>query len=858
MSRYRVSLLISGVMAGVTSGLGVTVAQAAVVQVVAIRLEQTLEGLTLYLDTTDHQPPQAFIAEYGQTWQADITNAQLASGAMFEQVNPIAGIELITVTALDANSIRVRVTGQDAPPTVAVTGTGEGALSLAIAAPQDSPATAAASEPSQNEPLISQASEDAEPADASATDGNPDALRITVTGESAGSDYFVPNTGTGTRTDTPLLDIPASVQVIPQEVLEDQQVIRLDDALRNVSGVVADNTEGAGLQFGLRGFAGASILRDGLSLSGSNTNRGIIAVPELANIEQIEVLKGPASILYGEIQPGGVINLVTERPTADPLYELTLQAGRDGLFRPQIDMSDRLNADGSVRYRLNALVQRQDGFRAFDQKIEREFIAPVITWDISDRTSFTVDFEYFQDERPSDSGLLAFGNGIIDLPRNRITGEPDDVIERDFFSVGYELTHAFNENWRLRNAFRYSNQNYSSNFFTPPTSAFFNEAAGLLGRLGSATEWDQATYGVQTDVVGTFETGSIGHTLLAGVDLAWSHSDIRARVSDLGAPFFLDVFNPTYGLATRLPFEQLPIDARFEEISTSRWGIFLQDQIDVSDSLILVAGVRYDSVSQDASTSTFITGNTTSSQTVDAFTPRFGIVYQPIPQLSLYGSYSRSFTPSASTDVAGRLLEPEEGEGFEVGIKTELFDQRLVATLAYFDITRQNVATADPTAPLGISAFLATGEQRSQGIELDIAGEILPGWNIIANYAYTDARITQDNTFPAGNGLTGIPENSASLWTTYTLQTGGWAGLGFGVGVNYVGDRPGDLDNSFQMGDYWVTNAAIFYEQDDFGLSLYFNNLFDINYVQGIPISRVRGIEPGEPFTVTGSLTFRF
>ncbi|MGD1904975.1 MAG: TonB-dependent siderophore receptor [Leptolyngbyaceae cyanobacterium] len=539
-----------------------------------------------------------------------------------------------------------------------------------------------------------------------------------------------------------------------------------------------------------------------------------------------------------------------------------MQGGRDGLFRPQIDISDRLTADGNVRYRLNALVQRQEGFRDFDQQIEREFIAPVITWDISDRTSLTFDLEYFQDERPSDSGLVAFGNGIIDIPYSRILGEPDDVIERDFFSVGYDLDHAFNDNWRLRNAFRYSSQDYSSNTFLAPTATplFFNEATGDLNRINSATEWYQDTYGVQTDVVGTFETGSIGHTLVAGVDLAWSRSDIRARVSNPFIPaglFGLNVFNPIYGLATRLPFEQLPLVARFEDISTSRWGLFLQDQIDISDNLILVAGVRFDAVSQDASTTT-IFGATNSSQDVDAFTPRVGIVYQPIPQLSLYGSYSRSFTPSAATDIAGNLLEPEEGEGFEVGLKAELFDQRLIATLAYFDITRQNVATADPNALLGVLAFLATGEQRSQGIELDIAGEILPGWNVIANYAYTDARITQDNTFPAGNGLTGIPENSASLWTTYTLQTGDWAGLGFGVGVNYVGDRPGDLNNSFRLGDYWVTNAAIFYEQDDFGLSLYFNNLFDTNYVQGIPVSRLRGIEPGEPFTVTGSITFRF
>ncbi|ASC72640.1 ferrichrome outer membrane transporter domain protein [Halomicronema hongdechloris C2206] len=208
--------------------------------------------------------------------------------------------------------------------------------------------------------------------------------------------------------------------------------------------------------------------------------------------------------------------------------------------------------------------------------------------------------------------------------------------------------------------------------------------------------------------------------------------------------------------------------------------------------------------------------------------------------------------------MAGDLLPPEDGEGFEIGLKTELFDQRLVATLAYFDITRQNVATADPTAPPFLNASIATGEQRSQGVELDISGEILPGWNVIANYAYTDARVTADNRFPVGNGLIGIPEHSANLWTTYTLQDGDLAGLGFGLGFNYVGERPGDLDNSFRLDEYFITNAAIFYERADWQLALNFKNLFDTDYIQGTPISRVRGIEPGEPFTIIGSFSLTF
>ncbi|MEM1243031.1 MAG: TonB-dependent siderophore receptor, partial [Cyanobacteria bacterium P01_H01_bin.26] len=646
-------------------------------------------------------------------------------------------------------------------------------------------------------------------------------------------------------------------QVIPERVLDDQQVRDLDEALENVSGVVADNSEGAGVEFGLRGFQGARLLRNGFNIAGGDPLSSILALPEVANLEQIEVLKGPASILYGEIQPGGVINLVTKRPTAEPMYNLELQAGSRSFFRPQIDISDRVAPN--VRYRLNFLVERDDGFRGFDQNIDREFVAPVVTWDIGDNTDLTVDLEYLTDERPFDTGLLALGDGVIDVPQDRVVGELDDVVERSFFSTGYELNHRFSDSWSVRNAFRYSSQNYDSNAFFP---LVFDETTGLVARLNSATEWYQDYAGIQTDFVGKFETGSIDHTLLFGVDYSRSRANIVALI-DPPIPTNLaplNIFDPVYGFAQRRSFDDFSAAARVQDVDTTRFGVFLQDQIDFSDALKLVAGIRYENVEQDLTNgqALFDPLGRSVSQTVDDFTPRLGLVYQPIPELAIYGSYSRSFVPSGSTDIAGDFLEPEEGEGYEVGIKTELWDQRLIATLAYFDITKRNVATPDPNAPAFLNAAIATGEQRSQGIELDIAGEILPGWNLIANYAYTDARITEDNQFPEGNGLVGIPEHSAGLWTTYTFQTGALEGLGLGLGFNYVGERPGDLADSFRLDDYFTTDAAIFYAQEDWKLALNFKNLFDIDYIQGIPISRTRGIEPGEPFTIVGSISFQF
>ena len=826
--------------------IGASLAQANTTEVIRVRLNATATGFEIILEMANGDAPEVVIFQDGTTWIADIASAQITEAAIFERPDAAPGINYVSVRPLEANRIRVIIVGSAEAPLGELVSR-DGGLTFNVRSSVAQADLLPANDEALDTATLSEGL--AEPGDT---------LRIVVTGDAAGSDYFVPEASTATRTNTPLLDVPQSIQVIPQQVLEDQQVTELDEALRNVSGVVADSSEGAGFQVALRGFVGARVLRDGFSLSASDalSNTGLLTLPETANIEQIEVLKGPASILYGEVQPGGVINLVTERPTDEPLYEVGLRANSRSAFRVQTDLSDWMTPDGRVRYRLNALVERDDDFRDFDQTLQREFIAPVLSWKISDHTDLTLDLEYLSDERPNDSGLLALGDRVIDVPRDRITGEPDDQAERAFFTAGYRLEHRFSDRWTLRNALRYSSQDYNSSAFVPVS---FDETSGIVRRVDSATEWDQDYYGLQTDLMGKFETGSVSHTLLFGVDFSRNRSDInnRLNLSNLSP---LDIFNPIYGNVQRLPFGEQLVAGRVQNVTTSRLGIFLQDQIDLSENLKLLAGVRYDTISQDVDNapSGFDPAGSESSQAVDDFTPRLGLVYQPIPELSLYTSYSRSFTPSNATDVAGNLLEPEKGEGFEIGLKTELFDRRLIATLAYFDITKQNVATLDPNAPALVNASVATGEQRSQGIELDISGEILPGWNVIANYAYIDARVTQDNLIPTGNGLTGIPEHSASLWTTYTLQQGDLAGLGFGLGLTYVDERPGDLENSFTLDDYLTTDAAVFYERDDFRLGLNFKNIFDINFIQGIPISRIRGIEPGDPFTVVGSFSFRF
>ncbi|MGL5076754.1 MAG: TonB-dependent siderophore receptor, partial [Waterburya sp.] len=316
-------------------------------------------------------------------------------------------------------------------------------------------------------------------------------------------------------------------------------------------------------------------------------------------------------------------------------------------------------------------------------------------------------------------------------------------------------------------------------------------------------------------------------------------------------PQLLNIFDPVYDQIIEVNFDQIP--ASFDtDTQTDRLGIYIQDQVAFTEQIKLLAGLRYDTVEKNI-VDKF--NSTETTQNDDAVIPRVGMVYQPIPELSLYGSYSQSFIPSEEVTSNGDPLEPETGEGFEFGVKGELLEKKLSATLAYFNITKQNVANPDPVDPF---SSVSTGEQKSQGIEFDLSGEILPGWKVITSYAYIDAEVSEDNSIPVGNRLFNAPEHSASLWTTYEIQQGNLKGLGFGGGFDFVGERQGDLANSFKVDSYFLTNAAIFYQRDQWRLGLNFKNLFDLNYIAATQNSRTNANEPGAPFTVIGSVSVKF
>jgi iron complex outermembrane recepter protein len=795
--------------------------QAAAVKITGIKVSTTAKGIEIRLESPTANIPQPASQNANVTVTYDIPNATLAlpNATEYRAVNPDRGIAEISVVQVTPTSVRVSITGKEALPEITVA-TGTDSL-VFNAVPT----------------IASTAGEE---------------IDINVIGRRKGG-YNVPNTSTATGTNTPILETPVSVQVVPQELIRDRQTTQVKEALTNVSGVTynGDLNNRSGNTFSIRGFSGGTVLQDGFRRFGSAGENGTQPITEINNVEQIEVLKGPASILYGAIEPGGLINIVSKQPLANPFYEVEVQGGSRNLFRPRFDVSGPLTADGKVLYRVNGLYQNLNSFTILTQPDQKVSIAPTVAWKINDKTDLSVSVEYVAANRPADFGVFAIGTGVANVPRDRISNEPSDSITNRSIGIGYKLNHQFNSSWKLSNAFRYSSSEFDFGVIALPIA--FDETTNTVDRIFASQDAQNRDYTFQTNLTGEFATGDVKHTLLTGVDYVNRNS--RFFITADFTPRPLDLFNPTYGIAK-------PNESSLEAFGGSAttgnsFGFYVQDQIAISKNFKVLAGVRYDTLSQ---TTINLVNPGESSLTASALTPRLGLLYQLNDKLSLYGSYSQSFTPNTATTSSGAVLDPQRGKGYEFGVKSELLDGKLLATLAYFDISKQNVPVTDPAFPL---SSIAIGEQRSRGIELDVAGEISPGWKIIAAYAYTNADIAADsNPLNIGKKLFGVPEHAASLWTTYQIGQGDLKGLGFGAGLTFKGDRQGNLANTYRIGSYVTADAGIFYKRDDWRFALNFKNIGDLKYIEstagGGEGGNTGGNIFGDPFTIQATASFQF
>ncbi|MEL6462181.1 MAG: TonB-dependent siderophore receptor [Cyanobacteria bacterium J06621_15] len=830
-----------------------------IAKVTAVELYETDAGLEVVLKTANPQllkPGKATIV--GNSVVTDIPNAvlELPQGNQYQLANPLAGISSVKVTNVDGNAVRVEITGETAPPASAAPRTQGQEFILGISPVAGNNAQTTPEQPSTPQENNNQTTQQPTQPTQSAED---DVIELVVTG-SAPTRYRIIESSVGTRTDTPVINVPQSIQAIPDEVLDEQGVTNLGDAIRNSAGVTTGRvaSDAPSITPVIRGFESKNTLRNGLR----DTTLGTLS--EVTNIERIEVLKGPASVLFGQGDLGGTVNLITKVPLNEPLYKFDFQAGQFGLYRPSIDITGPLgNRSDSPAYRLTSSYQWSDSFRDFEER-QTFFVSPVLKLINSDRTQLIAEVEHLTFNTTGNAPELPALGTVIDNPEGEIDssinlGEPSlSRNESRATRWGYRLKHDFSDNLKFTNELLVSNVDVPESTFVVSTSLRDNRN---LDRVLLKNPNELSSFNLNTSLLGKFTTGDIKHELLFGVEVSRDTFDDKIEIN--GIFDSIDIFNPQYSPDSVAPFTIPNADTTSE---TNTVGFYLQDQISLSDEWIVVLGGRFD-IADQTYESRDGEGNSISTQsferTDEAFSPRAGIVYKPAENISFYGSYTRSFKPvigressldpTTNTIVFGDPFEPEVGTQYEVGVKADLLDNKLSTTLALFHLERTNVNEEGAASAFGSQQ---TGKQRSQGVEVSVVGEITPEWNILASYAYTDAIVSEDDAFPEGNSLRNVPKHGASLWTTYQIKSGNLRGWGLGLGLYYVGERQGDLNNSFSLPSYLRTDASLFYRRSNLAASLNFQNLFDVNYYQGAR-NDLRVI-PGAPFTVFGKVSLEF
>lgn len=697
-------------------------------------------------------------------------------------------------------------------------------------------------------------------------------VMVKETRERKDSAYTAQDTSTALRIPVPVHDTPRSIQTVTRQVIEDQRVIRLDEALLNVSGVSQFSSQGGqGGNFMIRGFASQfNVFKNGFrddSFFSSRSQRDII------NIESIEVVKSPPSYLYGRSDPGGMIHQITKAPLKDPYYAAEMILGNYDLYRPQIDIGGPLNESKTLTYRFNGMYENAGSYRE-GVRSERIFLAPTFGWELGPRTTFRFEAEYLYDNRPIDRGLVAIGGGVASIPINNFLGDPSRKLETNHGKATLTFLHDFNDMFRWRTAFRAavarSRYNSMESWFLIGDE---NEGNLNLARFVIPTV-TQSHY-LQNELHGKFATGPLAHKTIVGVELGRevasesAFSDFGGDTTTPGAFSFINIFNTRNRFFLDTPLSKFSNSKTVNNIL----GFYFGDHVSLLDNLHLHGGGRFDYFKQDLTNRpTDDTPDTThTSQTELAFSPSIGLTYQPWKPIALFANYTESFAPQEPglRSATGGTFAPERGKAVEGGVKFQSPDNRLRATLAAFHIKKRNVLTGDPLS--GFVFSVPTGEQRSQGIEFDVAGRILPGWDIIANYAYTDARVTEDNVFLVGSRVPNSALHQGRVWSTYFVQDGPLKGLGVGLGMFAQGKRtgvfqctdPANCQAPFELPGYARMDAAVYYRKPEFFTrtnllaSINFTNVLDQRYFSGTQNFR-EIVYTGAPFTVIGSVKLEF
>jgi len=712
------------------------------------------------------------------------------------------------------------------------------------------------------------------------------------------SSYKNTNSFIGTKTASALKEVPQSVGYVTKELILDQGATTVNEVVKNISGV---NQNSSYNDFSIRGFRATGNRNSGNLLNGMRAQTSLWKQSSLANIERVEVIKGPASALFGNAAPGGVINRITKKPLFENKNSITVGVGSWNTLKTYGDFTGPLNPKKTLLYRLNLGYEKTDSFRDL-QGSESIIAAPSFSYIPNEKTHINVDFVYQNFNGKIDRGQSVPADGnVYSTPISRSLSTANDFLKENTLNTTIALTHKFSDHISL-NAI-YLNSSYSEDMLEHTQANLYYKQIGNGANAFRYADPNKvmmtanqrkryfANNSFNTYFNFNFNTGILKHKLLVGYD--YFISEQKAGSSSISAQGYLskdktkvvNTYTTTANVlagSVQTPTTNVPVfdlydpiaGNAYKDISKYIWkqntlnpyeeyshGVYVQEQIDISIVKLLV-GLR-----QEWFTETLNKETTKEiSRQTSAFIPRVGLVVEASENINLYSTWVKGFQPQGANiqsdpDRYGGPFDYMKSELYEVGLKTEWFNKRLSATLAIFKITQENSLEQSPKA--GKADWRVPVDEESNGFELDVAGQILPNFSVVANYAYTDARIVKLKEEGAIKDLNvqrpSTPRHAANLWTKYIFENGSLKGLGAGIGVSYASERLGQVGRratAASYPDYTLLNAVLYYKVKDVQLQLNVNNVLNRTYwISGY--DNLRNF-PGAPRNINASVTYRF
>ncbi|HEY0198711.1 MAG TPA: TonB-dependent siderophore receptor [Rhodanobacter sp.] len=652
--------------------------------------------------------------------------------------------------------------------------------------------------------------------------------------------YAATQADTATKTDTPIQEIPQSISVVTRDQMDDRGVQNLTDALHYAAGVRTDESSGSGVtqdNYYIRGFSQSG---DGSYLDGLRQSyEPVDGAANTYGLERVEILRGPSSVLYGQNDPGGLINLVSKRPSDTPIHQLDLTYGRYDRRQVGADVGDRIDASGHWLFRVVAQYRDSDT-ETRHVPDDSVYVAPSVMWKPSDDTQLTLLAGYQRDRS-------AFSYGFV--PQGSVLANPNGHLPWDFYSgdpsyshkntrrswLGYEFSHRFNDTWTFTQNARYSGTriddyrlfpqgNYSVDFDDPSFGLALQSDGRTLDREALEYLWQVHMAQVDSHLTGHFDAGGVKQTLLLGVDYANIQDD---NWLGSGPAPSLDIYAPVYGQPVATP--GITDDIIHQRLTQT--GIYAQDQLKFTDHWVALLGARQDYASQrQTDTALYLDPAATSinDQDTHKFTWHAGLVYLADNGLAPYVSYSTSFLPNTGTDAASRAFTPTTGKQVEVGLKYKPVGMDSFLTASLFNIHKQNVLTEDLMNP---GFQIQTGEIRSQGLELEGVLDLNDHLDLIGSYSLTDIKVTKANDDSLGKVPTNVPRQMGSVWAAYKFGGKYQPGLRLGAGVRYVGSTYGDELNTVHIAPYTIGDVSASYDFEKVTISLNVDNVANKHYL---------------------------